>query len=484
MAKFQNKKTLCAVLASIFVLTIVQTSAEQADHSITSRAFQNASGIIRRLLRKRPQIQLYDNYDLTGPSKSILRGVDVGFCSEACRIDHKCQAFSYEKWDRHCSLKETVGSFRFEPRSTSGIATTSSNPTTSSEPIVMECFAGKHFGGPIYKSLMDSSFDNCQATCENDTDCVAFAHFESRQLCNFFQRTDQILDDEAAVGGVKRQMGSEIEKSGGASCASFSKERIQLEQYAYRSARGDIAKLQAYATSCSICSFLNDARQEIAALQQEQREQDERKAYEEARGNASKLQEYLSLCSICANRSDAREGIAWLKQQADLKQERAAQEAQEDTAYYSAQGNIDRLKNYLQTCRVCSHSVESQNDLTNLEREANLFTFRVCNQSQHRAWIAMSGRKDPASPQWSIAGWWEVKPTDCKDLGRFVRTHFYYMAMFDNHSVGWRGNFPLCVPYTKFERTNYGGKCKPTERQERFFDWVVAEPIFTWTLTQ
>jgi hypothetical protein len=104
-------------------------------------------------------------------------------------------------------------------------------------------------------------------------------------MCNLFRTTDRVLEDEAAVGGVKRQAGPSAKASGGASCASFSKERIRLEQYAYQTAREDISKLQAYAADCSICSFTNDARLEIAAIEQEQRVQFEKKAYEEARGD-------------------------------------------------------------------------------------------------------------------------------------------------------------------------------------------------------
>jgi hypothetical protein len=54
-------------------------------------------------------------------------------------------------------------------------------------------------------------------------------------------------------------------------------ELARQDEAAYRAARGDIAKLRTYDTSCTVCTFRDGARSEIASIEQQQRSVVERK---------------------------------------------------------------------------------------------------------------------------------------------------------------------------------------------------------------
>lgn len=158
--------------------------AAEPDRSSTYQAHHSVNGMFDQLAENRPPLQAYENYDLTGPNSRTLPGVDLQACSAACQADGQCQAFSYDKWRQECFLKETIGSFRFEPRSVSGIAANS--------------------------ALLPMSN---QRSCENDKDCVAFTHSETRQVCKLFQTTETVVTDESVVSGIKRQRARSGEKS-------------------------------------------------------------------------------------------------------------------------------------------------------------------------------------------------------------------------------------------------------------------------------
>jgi hypothetical protein len=170
-------------------------------------------GAVVTLAQSRPELQAYDNYDLTGPEIRSLRGLELPACAVACQSESKCQAFSYDKWYRLCSLKQSVGSFRFEPRSTSGIAIGSAFPTISNEPIVMECFPGTNVSQEPYQSVMGLSFDQCDKACETDKECVAFVYSEALKACSLFRTADHTIPDPAAVSGVKHQLVTSNEKA-------------------------------------------------------------------------------------------------------------------------------------------------------------------------------------------------------------------------------------------------------------------------------
>jgi hypothetical protein len=262
-----------------------------------------------------PALQPYDNYDLTGPNHRILRGGSLQTCSAACQDEAQCQAFSYDKWEQKCFLKQDLGAFSFDPRFTSGISSRLASPPISNEPIVMMCSAERIVTHSEASSFTASSLGQCQKACEEDSNCVAFTFEQFQQKCSVFPTADEVVDDRAVVSGVKRQLSASTEQRSRASCLAFSRDKIQLEQEIYNAARDDVAKLRSYLATCSVCSMAPFARQQVETIERAHREADERQTYEAARGDEAKLREYVSSCSICSDASAAREGIAWFEQQ-------------------------------------------------------------------------------------------------------------------------------------------------------------------------
>jgi invasion protein IalB len=170
--------------------------------------------------RNGPPFQNYDNYDLTGPVNRMLKEVELQACSDACRSDNDCQAFSYNKWKRQCSLKHAAGSFRFEPRSVSGLAESSPAPPSSKRSVVMECSREAIAGHSRSSSTPElSSFEQCRDSCQGDQQCVAFTFGENHN-CTTFQTADGASADAGVVSGVKRQLGTS-DQSWGAACSAF-----------------------------------------------------------------------------------------------------------------------------------------------------------------------------------------------------------------------------------------------------------------------
>lgn len=82
------------------------------------------------------------------------------------------------------------------------------------------------------------------------------------------------------------------------------------EQLDYSAARGNLAALQAYVNTCTICAYQAAARSEIATFQTSQQEE---RTYNAARGNQQALQAYVNTCTVCAFVGAARSEIASLE---------------------------------------------------------------------------------------------------------------------------------------------------------------------------
>jgi hypothetical protein len=85
----------------------------------------------------------------------------------------------------------------------------------------------------------------------------------------------------------------------------------EREQRTYNAARGNLAALTAYVTSCTVCAFQAAARSEISKLQTADQEE---RTYNASRGNKYALQAYINTCTVCAYESAARSEISTLEQ--------------------------------------------------------------------------------------------------------------------------------------------------------------------------
>ncbi len=84
------------------------------------------------------------------------------------------------------------------------------------------------------------------------------------------------------------------------------------------------------------------------------RRADEASSYKASRGNLEKLREYVNSCKACEFKKDAQQEIASL--------EEAAQ-------YRVARGNLDKLKAYVTTCSICEFRNDATTEIVSLERQ-------------------------------------------------------------------------------------------------------------------
>jgi len=156
----------------------------------------------QRWAQNRPDFQAYDNYDLTGTTLRSVTNVDLQACAAACQSENQCQAYSFDKWNRQCSLRGTIGSLRFEPSSVAGIS--GSLPPMSSAPWEMLRIRGR-FDAVRYHSQTTSSYEQCEQACENQQNCVGLTYLARGQTCKLFPTIDGFSVDQNTESGLKHQ---------------------------------------------------------------------------------------------------------------------------------------------------------------------------------------------------------------------------------------------------------------------------------------
>jgi uncharacterized membrane protein len=250
------------------------------------------------------------------------------------------------------------------------------------------------------------------------------------------------------------------------------------EEGSYRAARGNLDLLKGYVQSCHVCAFKADASNEIQQLERSRRAQDEERRYRTARGNAGLLNTYVQSCTVCAFKMEATNEAQQIE-----KDQRARDE---EGRYRTASGDLDALKRYVRDCIICAFASPARTEISRLEEVAKYVTFRVCNTTSYRIAIAASGRRNPASGDYSIEGWWDIAPGACGALGRFAKGSVYAVARVRGDSMGWRGSdIKLCVefpgPFDRVAHAYYS--CRANERLESFRKFSVIEN-FTWTVAE
>lgn len=215
-------------------------------------------------------------------------------------------------------------------------------------------------------------------------------------------------------------------------------------------------------------------------LNQQKNAASEDSTYRAARGNIARLNDYISSCKLCTYRDIAREEVSRLQAEAD----RQAMRERERNNYYGAGNNLSSLNQYVNSCSLCEFKAEAQAKISKLEYEDKFFWFTVCNRANFKVSVAIAGRKDPNSDRFMVIGWYQPDPGQCMNVGRWVKGRLYYMAKQYGGNIGWRGNaIRFCVSNAAFERANTTGyTCRQDERLEGFFERSQFED-FTWTLT-
>lgn len=120
-----------------------------------------------------------------------------------------------------------------------------------------------------------------------------------------------------------------------------------------------------------------------------------------------------------------------------------------------------------------------------LAREAKRFTFEVCNRSTYQVAIAISGRENVDSNDWTLAGWRLVEAGACSKLGIFARGKIYAIAQVNGDSRGWYGDsLKHCIekpgPFRRVLSASYS--CPANGKDVGFNEFNVTTDSYTWTL--
>ncbi|WHO82584.1 protein kinase domain-containing protein [Rhizobium leguminosarum] len=152
-----------------------------------------------------PQFTRYRNYDLSGDTYSSDEMGDVGACEAACASTSYCKAYTYDAWNRKCYLKDDFSMLQLNARTTSGALVGMPEPERSNASINFEYFNKKGFPGRGYSTDSAASRDQCEDSCRNDDQCIAFNFRPANGQCDLFDQVGEYFGRPDVRSGSKRQ---------------------------------------------------------------------------------------------------------------------------------------------------------------------------------------------------------------------------------------------------------------------------------------
>jgi hypothetical protein len=146
----------------------------------------------------------YSSRDMDGGDYHKQRGVSLDQCGDLCKRDVRCQAYSYDAWNRYCFLKSSLKPLRLEPRCITFVANGASVSYDEREPIIQRR-SQKAFPNDPYLQANAPSYADCAQRCLKDKRCEAFNFYQSARRCNLIEKPKEYSDDRGADVGIKVQ---------------------------------------------------------------------------------------------------------------------------------------------------------------------------------------------------------------------------------------------------------------------------------------
>jgi hypothetical protein len=127
----------------------------------------------------------YRNYDFNGDDISAwLENYSLETCAEACRVETRCKAFTYNTQKSICILKSGYGHPTGNPYAVSGTIGDLNVPVPASAATAqMALQSGVDYPGNDYANSRNISLDSCEALCSSDGRCKAFSYIKSKSWC-------------------------------------------------------------------------------------------------------------------------------------------------------------------------------------------------------------------------------------------------------------------------------------------------------------
>jgi PAN domain len=177
-------------------------------------AFPTPRIMPQEVSNERQNFTLKENRDIFGhdikltQGQSGIPGMTLDECVRACDKRGACKAFSFDKWNGWCFLKDAIATSLIDPHSIIGVKKPQPLPNASKVAPEMTVLRGRRFRDkPILQSKVND-FNKCKAACAKEIRCVAFSYLKSEnklENCQFFNGSVGPYNDPTADSGYKEQ---------------------------------------------------------------------------------------------------------------------------------------------------------------------------------------------------------------------------------------------------------------------------------------
>jgi PAN domain len=156
------------------------------------------------------------NRDIPGHDLAVtggrpgIPGIDINQCAARCNDSTSCKAYSFDRWNGWCFLKDQIASTLLDPRSTIGVKRPLTVPPVSRtlRAEMQGTLRGKRFRDEAIARVSAANFQGCEKSCADDLRCVAFSFLKTvknGENCEKFKYSDGYYHDESADSGYKQQ---------------------------------------------------------------------------------------------------------------------------------------------------------------------------------------------------------------------------------------------------------------------------------------
>jgi hypothetical protein len=157
---------------------------------------------------------LKDNRDIYGHDIKLVEGepgipgTTLDECAQACNKRPACKAFSFDKWNGWCFLKNGIATSLIDPHSKIGVKKPQELPNASKAAPEMNTLRGRRFRDKPIQQIKAHSYDACKNKCADGLRCVAFSYLKSeknKENCQLFNGSVGHYSDATTDSGYKAQ---------------------------------------------------------------------------------------------------------------------------------------------------------------------------------------------------------------------------------------------------------------------------------------
>jgi hypothetical protein len=152
-----------------------------------------------------PGFVTFDSADIYGGDFRRVEQFDLEKCAASCSSSKRCKAYSFDKWNRTCFLKDRIGPLLLEPSSITGVRAGLQVERAISPPQFAKG-ANRGFSGKLLADMSVMNVESCEKLCAVEANCVTFSYRRIANQCQLYSSAGEYLLQRGFDSGVKRQM--------------------------------------------------------------------------------------------------------------------------------------------------------------------------------------------------------------------------------------------------------------------------------------